>query len=149
LKLRPFESRDIQEVLAIQSACPEIAQWSARDYEQAAASGIAGWVAESARGIAGFLVARQIEGEAEILNFAVRQESRLRGVGTELLTKALDWSRSAGAERAFLEVRASNEAAIQFYERQGFTPAGRRRRYYTAPAEDALVLSFALKRAEG
>jgi len=145
LNLRALELRDIETVLAIQSVSPEIAQWTAADYERIARGEMAGWVAEGEAGIVGFLVARALTGETEILNFAVRQDARHRGVGTALLTKALDWSRSVGADRVFLEVRASNEPAIQFYESHGFAPAGRRPRYYSAPPEDALLLSFPLR----
>ena len=45
-----------------------------------------------------------------------------------------------GATRATLEVRASNVGARRLYERLGFAVAGLRRRYYTNPEEDALIL---------
>jgi ribosomal-protein-alanine N-acetyltransferase len=135
---------DVEPVLAIQAACPEIAQWSVWDYESVARGETASWVAEDERGIAGFLVGRQLVGETEILNFAVRADSRRQGTGTALLEKALEWSKSVGAERVILEVRASNVAAIRFYERHGFIVAGKRPRYYAAPVEDALLLNLAL-----
>jgi ribosomal-protein-alanine N-acetyltransferase len=135
---------DVDPVLAIQTACPEIAQWSAWDYERVARGEMMGWVAEDERGIAGFLVARQLVGEAEILNFAVRADSRRQGTGTALLEQALEWSKSFGAQRVILEVRASNVAAIRFYERHGFVVAGKRPRYYAAPIEDALLLNLDL-----
>lgn len=49
-----------------------------------------------------------------------------------------------GAETAFLEVRESNTAAQALYRALGFTSVGRRRSYYRAPREDALVLAAAL-----
>jgi ribosomal-protein-alanine N-acetyltransferase len=45
-----------------------------------------------------------------------------------------------GARRATLEVRESNTAALQLYERLGFHVAARRPGYYTNPSEDALIL---------
>lgn len=136
--------RDVDAVLAIQFACPEIAQWSIWDYESVARGEMAGWVAEDERGIAGFLVARQLLLEAEILNFAVREDSRRQGTGTALLGQALAWSKSFGAQRVILEVRASNLAAIRFYERQGFVVTGKRPRYYANPTDDALLLNLSL-----
>jgi [ribosomal protein S18]-alanine N-acetyltransferase len=135
---------DVEPVLAIQTACPEIAQWSAWDYERVARGEMMGWVAEDERGVAGFLVARQLVGETEILNFAVRADSRRQGTGTALLAQALEWSKAFGAERVILEVRGSNVAAIRFYERHGFVVTGKRPRYYTAPVEDALLLNLSL-----
>ncbi len=42
----------------------------------------------------------------------------------------------------FLEVRESNIAARNLYKRLGFLEAGRRRDYYPAPPEDAIVMKF-------
>ena len=49
-------------------------------------------------------------------------------------------ARSSARSRATLEVRRSNEPAQKLYEKFGFTVAGVRRRYYSNPIEDALVL---------
>lgn len=141
---RPLASADIQEILAIQSASPEIAQWSAADYEHVASGEMAGWVAPAESGIAGFLIARRVAGDLEILNFAVRVSARRKGIGAALLGQALDWSKSFAAEKAFLEVRASNQSAIDFYLRHNFQISGRRPRYYANPAEDALLLESRL-----
>ena len=140
--LRPLELRDIEDVLAIQAASPEIAQWSLWDYDRVARGEMAGWVTESERGeIAGFIVARRVANDLEILNFAVRPMARRQGIGAALLSEALRWGSAFSAVQAFLEVRASNLAAIRFYEQHKFQVTGRRPRYYTAPIEDALVLS--------
>ena len=144
LRIRRLESRDVQAILTIQSACPEIAQWSARAYERVAGAEMAAWVAEDERGVAGFLVVRMLVRETEILNFAVRADVRRRGIGTKLIGVAVEWSRGLHAEKVTLEVRASNEGAIGFYERHGFVVAGRRPKYYAAPVEDALLLSLQL-----
>jgi ribosomal-protein-alanine N-acetyltransferase len=112
------------------------------DYDRVVRGEMAGWVTESERGeITGFLVARRVASDLEILNFAVRPAARRQGVGGALLGEALQWAKALGAQRAFLEVRISNLAALQFYERHKFQASGRRQRYYTAPIEDALVLS--------
>jgi ribosomal protein S18 acetylase RimI-like enzyme len=172
LLIRALESRDIESVLAIQSACPEIAQWTAGDYERVAQGEMAGWInANSAAGrhsanpdvgrdqrsgegslldlnrlsdvsdVNGFLVARRVASDIEILNFAVHPDERGRGAGTALLNSALDWARSFSAEQAILEVRSANQTALRFYEHHKFQVVGRRRNYYTSPADDALLLT--------
>jgi [ribosomal protein S18]-alanine N-acetyltransferase len=78
--------------------------------------------------------------ELHINNLAVLPEHRRAGVGTALLTFALNEGARLGAARATLEVRRSNDPARYLYERFGFTVAGVRRGYYTRPIEDALVL---------
>lgn len=142
VKIRPLENRDVDAVLAIQSASPETAQWTLWDYNRVADGDMAGWVAEENGEVAGFLVGRQVVNDLEILNFAVAPDARRHGIGTALLQQALEWGKAFRAERALLEVRESNRGALHFYERHHFRATGRRPRYYTAPAEDALVLTL-------
>jgi [ribosomal protein S18]-alanine N-acetyltransferase len=142
--IRTLEARDIEEVMAIQSTCPEIAQWTVWDYERVARGEMAGWVVEEGGAVMGFLVARRVVRDLEILNFAVREEMRRHGMGAALLREALAWALSFQATQAILEVRASNLAALRFYERHKFEVVGRRARYYTAPIEDALLLTATL-----
>jgi ribosomal-protein-alanine N-acetyltransferase len=141
LNIRAIEVRDIDVVMAIQLGSPETAQWTFGDYERVARGEMAGWIAEEEGEVRGFLVGRQVAGDLEILNFAVQSEARRRGVGTALLATVLEWGKSFGAENALLEVRASNFAALQLYERHDFRATARRLRYYTSPVDDALVLS--------
>lgn len=143
MRIRTLEARDIDSVVAIQSSCPEIAQWTMWDYDRVARGEMSGWVCDEVAGgneVAGFLVARRIANDLEILNFAIRFDSRRCGIGVSLLGAALEWGKSFRAETAILEVRESNLAALRFYERHGFQVMGRRPRYYTAPVEDALLL---------
>ena len=86
--IRPIETRDVDSILTVQSVCPEIAQWTAWDYARVAHGEMAGWVADENDAIAGFLVARRIASDLEVLNLAVRPEARRRGVGTALLQQA-------------------------------------------------------------
>jgi ribosomal-protein-alanine N-acetyltransferase len=164
LTIRPLESRDVEAILEIQAACPEIAQWTAWDYDRVARGEMAGWVAtensevgvgsageitaeltaEVDGELAGFLIARRLSSELEILNFAVDLDWRRCGIGAQLLGAALQWAQTFQATQALLEVRASNLAALRFYERHKFEVVGRRARYYTAPVEDALLLTAPL-----
>jgi ribosomal-protein-alanine N-acetyltransferase len=141
LNIRPIETPDLPFIMAIQSACPEIAQWTTRDYARVVQGDMTGWAAEEKSEVAGFIVARRVASDLEILNFAVQPNSRNRGVGAALLREALEWAATFHGEKAFLEVRASNLAALRFYEHHGFEMTGRRARYYLAPIEDAMVLT--------
>jgi ribosomal-protein-alanine N-acetyltransferase len=152
LTIRPLVSRDVEAILAIQAACPEIAQWTAWDYDRVARGEMAGWVAtedshvdaEAGAEVKGFLVARRLSNELEILNFAVESNWRRCGIGAALLVSAQQWAQTFQATHAILEVRASNLAALRFYERHNFEVVGRRPQYYTAPVEDALLLTATL-----
>ena len=142
--IRTLESRDVETILAIQTSCPEVAQWVAEDYLRVANGEMAGWVAEEDGRVLGFLIARRIMSDMEVLNLAVEAAARGSGIGSSLLQRSLEWANEFQAERAILEVRESNLSALHFYERRGFQAVGRRPRYYTSPVEDALVLSKSL-----
>ncbi len=102
--------------------------------------------ADSAGGpVAGFIVSRLIGPELHVYNVAVRRELRRRGVAARLLRAVLEWGRRNGASLAFLEVREGNSAAQSLYRACGFAVAGRRRQYYAAPVEDALLMSVSLR----
>lgn len=97
-------------------------------------------VAEDQAGeLVGYVFCREVAGESELLNLAVDPASRRGGVGNMLLTAAIDWLTDRGARETFLEVRASNLAAITLYERAGFRAVGRRPDYYQRPVEDAIL----------
>lgn len=95
--------------------------------------------------VVGFIVARLIADECHINNVAIVPKLRKQGIGASLLETALKWGRRNGAALALLEVRAGNTAAQALYGRCGFKVTGRRRRYYRAPVEDALLMSVSLK----
>jgi [ribosomal protein S18]-alanine N-acetyltransferase len=145
LRSRSIQESDVVRILAIQAACPEIAQWSTWDYNRVARGEMAGWVVEGEGSVAGFIVARKIADELEILNFAVSPELRERGIGDMLLQETLAWAKTFEATHAILEVRASNAAALRFYEHHNFQTVGRRSRYYNSPIDDALLLSAKLR----
>lgn len=90
----------------------------------------------------GFLLSRQAADEAEIITIATRPGARRRGVGRQLLAHRMADLVARGVNHMFLEVAASNEAAIRLYAACGFTEVGRRKGYYQRPEgrEDAIVL---------
>jgi ribosomal-protein-alanine N-acetyltransferase len=90
--------------------------------------------------IVGFCSFWRVVDELHINNLAVAPDFRRAGVATALLERVLSDARSLGTASATLEVRRSNEAARELYQRFGFSIAGVRRAYYTKPVEDAIVL---------
>lgn len=94
--------------------------------------------------VMGYAVLWCILDQGELANIAVRPEDRGRGLGARLLEEVLAVCRAHGVASLYLEVRASNAAAIALYERFGFRDVGRRRDYYQNPTEDARVLEVVL-----
>lgn len=117
--------------------------WSAAEFDEILADPLVFLLVE---GDAGFLVGRAVAGEAELLTLAVAPEARRRGLGQRLVSRFLYQARLRGADSAFLEIAADNDAAQAVYARAGFLPAGRRRGYYRG-AEGASVDALVLRRA--
>jgi [ribosomal protein S18]-alanine N-acetyltransferase len=78
--------------------------------------------------------------EAHIILLAVHPDYRRQGLGRRLLVAMLDRAREINMVRATLEVRTSNQPAIDLYTQLGFKIAGTRHKYYQNPIEDALVM---------
>ncbi len=92
--------------------------------------------------IVGYVFGVGVEDIGEILNVAVADAHRRRGIGRALVSHALDALEHSGVRQVFLEVRESNTAAQALYRTMRFELVGRRRRYYRRPLEDALVLRW-------
>ena len=140
--LRGATPDDLEAILALQRASPGAAQWEPADYASAFADEAAlCLLAEDPVGeqVAGFLVGRLIAEEAEILNLAVAHGYRRRGLGRRLVAEALAVAQARGARQCWLEVRAANQAARDFYRALGFAENSRRRGYYRDPEDDAVV----------
>ncbi len=78
--------------------------------------------------------------EGQITNVAVHPDFRRMGVGNALLDGLLQQASERGIRQISLEVRKSNLPAIELYLRHGFSTAGVRKRFYSHPAEDGLVM---------
>ncbi|MCS7135939.1 MAG: ribosomal protein S18-alanine N-acetyltransferase [Nitrososphaerota archaeon] len=73
-----------------------------------------------------------------ILNLAVEQSYRRRGIGRMLMNAAISYAKGYGAREVLLEVRESNVTVRKFYSSMGFVEKGRIRHYYHD--EDAIVM---------
>jgi ribosomal-protein-alanine N-acetyltransferase len=137
---RDFAAGDLQALAAISRRSPEAAQWRVESYGNGPAAGQTIFLAEVEGQIQGFLVARFVSGEAEILNMAVDPSKRREGIGRQLLTAAFAEALAKKTVRIYLEVRESNQAAIGFYSGRGFARTGIRRNYYSGPTENAVLM---------
>ncbi len=97
-------------------------------------------VAVLAGQVVGYGVVWVVADEAELANLAVAEAARGRGAGALLLDALLADVASKGGTTVHLEVRESNAAAVALYTSRGFAVSGRRKAYYRAPVEDALLM---------
>ncbi|WP_333011443.1 ribosomal protein S18-alanine N-acetyltransferase [Kluyvera sichuanensis] len=96
--------------------------------------------------MAAFAITQIVLDEATLFNIAVDPAYQRRGLGRELLEHLIDALDAQGVVTLWLEVRASNHAAIALYESLGFNEATIRRNYYpTADGrEDAIIMALPL-----
>jgi len=137
--IRAFREADAAPVAEILRASPEASQWTELGFRELLGwRGVLALVSEDESKVTGFVIGRELAGEAEILNLAVLVANRRRGEGAALLKAAMDELRARHVSRVFLEVRESNAAGTAFYEKHGFSKTGRRVGYYRNPEEAAI-----------
>jgi len=89
--------------------------------------------------LVGYTICSRYDTVWHVMNIAVDPDSRRQGIASALLAEL--YTRAGDASAQFtLEVRRSNQAAIDLYQRDGFRIAGLRRRYYQDNGEDALIM---------
>jgi ribosomal-protein-alanine N-acetyltransferase len=93
----------------------------------------------SAERLVGYAICSRYDGVWHLMNVAVDDRLRRRGIATALLDRLFLQADRQG-NRYTLEVRTSNGPAIAMYERFGFRAEGRRRGYYHDNREDALIM---------
>jgi [ribosomal protein S18]-alanine N-acetyltransferase len=143
IRLRAAGPEDLDAVLAIERVSFADPRWTRATFASAlAAPHLRFVVAEelATGGVAGYIVTSLVVDEAEIMNLAVAPAWRARGIGATLVDDAIAHATGSGAAVLYLEVRESNAGARALYHTRGFDVVGRRRGYYSNPAEDALLL---------
>ncbi len=120
--------------------------WSIQEFESilGAQETIADGVLDRFEILQGMAITRVIDGEGEILTFALRRNYRGKGNGSLLLEHHLTHLASSGVRRLFLEVSKENAPARNLYDKFKFMPIGERRGYFRTPdggTSDALVLA--------
>ena len=97
--------------------------------------------------IIAFAIVWIIMDECHLANIAVHPDFRRRGVAEILLDKIIEIAREKKCIKIMLEVRKSNEAAIELYTKYRFEKVGIRKNYYHdgfMRQEDAVLMDLNL-----
>jgi len=152
VSVEPLNAQDSNAIQRIH-AVAFLHGWSSDDFRSLIGeSTVFGFVARpqgKPNDACGFVLARLVVGEAEILTIAVARDVQRQGVGRALMDAVLRHLYQERAETLFLEVDEANIAAQALYRRLGFQKVGVRPAYYeTAKGRSsALILRRDLKRA--
>jgi [ribosomal protein S18]-alanine N-acetyltransferase len=144
--IEPATHESLSEILRIEEACFS-APWT-RKMLEAELSGnpfahflVARWQ-RGEEAIVGYLCYWIVFEEIRLMNLAVIESMRHRGIAKSLVATALQTGISQAAHRAVLEVRASNHAAQRLYQGFGFSQTAVRPKYYANPEEDAVLMEL-------
>ena len=124
-----------EELEQLLLAVYEVSPWTAGQVEEVLRSNVNSCaLAEDESQLVGFLVWQETDFEAEVLQIAVLPSYQGQKIGTALFDFL------PADKEIFHEVRESNKPALLFYKKEKFEEIARRKAYYHAPVEDAIVM---------
>lgn len=139
----PASPGHIPQIAALEKRCFPADPWSEALFRGALENPAAAVLLAQGEGgaVLGYAVLSVVLDEGSLDNIAVAPEYRRRGVADALLGALTGFGRERLAA-LMLEVRPSNAPAIALYEKHGFAAVGRRKNYYDAPREDAVLMTL-------
>lgn len=141
VKIRNIEPKDIISVAEIEKECFS-KPWSVKMIEEKLGNDTSVFiVAEYDSKIIGYIGASAICGECYIDNIAVTANFRRMGLAKLILSKCIIQAKIQNCELITLEVRKSNQKAINLYQMEQFESVGERKAYYNNPTENALIMT--------
>jgi len=144
VQIRWLIRRDMPEVLDIERSSFEFA-WTEEDFLCCLRQrNCIGMVAEYNHSIVGFMIYELHKSRLHVLNFAVDDAFRRRGVGNQMVDKLVDKLSQQRRKEILLEVRETNLEAQLFFKDQGFRAVRVLRGHYDDTTEDAYVLRYCL-----
>ena len=143
--MRSMTQADVDEVLRIEEAV-QAYPWTRGNFIDALARGCICCVKEQGGEVRGYVILMPLLDEAELLNIGVVTVQQRKGLGHAMLLEIFDVAREKNMHTLFLEVRASNAAALALYRSAGFGEIGLRRDYYqnVNGSEDAITMACKL-----
>ncbi|MFZ0451288.1 MAG: ribosomal protein S18-alanine N-acetyltransferase [Desulfatiglandaceae bacterium] len=119
--------------------------WTSHAFEEEARRSLSSlWVLLEEVTVVGYICFWIVADEVHLMNIAVHQKMRGRGLGNGLLDKMTESGVAQGAKSVLLEVRPSNREARGLYWKKGFREIGRRPQYYRDTGEDAILMALSL-----
>lgn len=143
IQITPAANEHLPQLTALEQICFPADPWSGALFQAALDNpAVAILLAQGEDGtLLGYAVLSTVLDEGNLDNIAVAPEARRNGIADALLSALTAFGREH-LSRLMLEVRSSNAPAIALYEKHGFAAVGRRKNYYDAPREDAILMTL-------
>ena len=147
LEIMSMTEENYKAAADIEQTCFSDRPWTAEQFrEELSLDFSRTFIAYSDGVAAGFVNLWLTPPMALINNIAVLPQFRRQGIAAKLIITAL--SACDDCSSLTLEVRESNEGAINLYNKMDFSQVGRRRRFYENPTEDALIMTKFFRKGE-
>ena len=134
--------RDMQEVLDIERASFEFPWFEEEFIRCLRQRNCIGMVAEHAERVVGFMIYELHKTRLHILNFAVAEDVRRRGIGRQMIEKFVSKLSSQRRTRITLEVRETNLPAQVFFRANSFRATSVLHEFYDDSPEDAYLMQY-------
>ena len=142
LRFRRMELSDLEQVMRVEHEVYEF-PWTERIFSDCMRVGYHCWLAMQDETPVGHAVISIVAEESHMLNLSIGRVYQGKGYGRQFVDFLVQQARTGNAQTMLLEVRPSNQVAINCYNSAGFNEIGSRKDYYPAPdgREDALLLA--------
>lgn len=139
-EIKNMTKAHIDEIVEIEKSCFEI-PWSKKSFEDELNKKYMAiyLVALENEKVVGYGGMWHVINEGHITNIAIHKDYRKMGIGTQIVAKLIEIAKEKEMIGITLEVRKSNESALNLYKKQGFLLEGIRKEYYENK-EDALIM---------
>lgn len=126
------QEEDFKFVSQLEKECFEEDFWSIDDIKSTYNVGnCVIYVAKLGKTVVGYAIITYVCDEVEILRIASVERYRQRGIALKIFDKILDYCKEHFIFYINLDVRVSNEPAVNLYKKLGFEIVGERKGYYT------------------
>ena len=148
IELVPMQKRHIADIAEIERLCFSHPRSENSLFEELGNDTAVYYCALCDNKIAGYGGMNTVLDEAYISNIAVAPKFRRLGVASKIIDELIKHCIEGDFAFITLEVRPSNKAAISLYEKFGFKRVGQRKNFYTAPTENADLMTLFFDESE-
>lgn len=142
--IRKAEKKDLLDVALIEKSCFSD-PWHLDSFEKTLENDFYYFlVATIEDKIVGYIVLFSLYEQAEIVNLAVLESYKKKGIASKLLNEVIRYIKNTIATEIFLDVRESNIVARCFYEKLGFVAYYRQEGFYRNPVEASIKMKFSI-----
>lgn len=145
MEFKSLSASSVNDIMDVEKACHDF-PWSEKTLSSCLLGRYFNQGLYEEDNLIGFYIAEQAGPDVTLMDICISPNRQGEGLSKKLMSHLIEQATSRQAEMLFLEVRASNFAAISLYQQFGFSEMGVRKGYYPAQQgnEDAILMALTL-----